>query len=70
MSNHPRAAAVQGVASIALSESVREPVVQSIRATKIRPQHRERLAIVLCLIDRVVVHVKQNSERVHDCHLE
>jgi DNA invertase Pin-like site-specific DNA recombinase len=31
---------------LALPESAREPVVQSIRTTKIRPQHRERTAIV------------------------
>jgi DNA invertase Pin-like site-specific DNA recombinase len=46
MSNYPRAAAVACNTSVALPESVREPVVQSIRTTKIRSQHRERLAIV------------------------
>jgi DNA invertase Pin-like site-specific DNA recombinase len=46
MSNYPRAAAVPCDTNVALPELVREPVVASIRTSKIRPQHRERMAIV------------------------
>ena len=46
MSNHPLAAAVSSGANVTLRESGLEPVVPSIRTTKIRPQHRERAAIV------------------------
>src|SRR3990172_1123146 len=46
MSSYQRAAAVPCDTIMASPESVRESVVQSIRTTKIRPQHRERMAIV------------------------
>ena len=45
MSNHQLAAAV-ACPNVDLPESTREPVVQSIRTSKIRSQHRERVAIV------------------------
>lgn len=46
MSNDQPAAAASCAKNTALPESAREPVLQCIRATKIRSQHRERLAIV------------------------
>ncbi len=46
MSNYQRAEAVPFDTNVTLPETVREPVVQSIRTTKIRAQHRERVAIV------------------------
>ncbi len=45
MSNHQLATAV-ACPNVDLPESAREPVVQSIRTSKIRSQHRERVAIV------------------------
>ena len=45
MSNHQLATAVP-CPNVDLPESACEPVVQSIRTSKIRSQHRERVAIV------------------------
>ena len=46
MSNFQLATVGAGHAGVTLPDSVREPLVRNIRATKIRPQHCERLAIV------------------------
>jgi DNA invertase Pin-like site-specific DNA recombinase len=46
MNNHHLAAAVSDDTNVALAESAREPVVRSIRATKIQARHRERMAVV------------------------
>jgi DNA invertase Pin-like site-specific DNA recombinase len=46
MSRQQRPTTALDGATVAVATSAREPVVQSLRTTKIRTQHRERLAIV------------------------
>ena len=46
MNNDQQAVAVPSDTNASLEGLVREPVVQSIRTTKIRTQHRQRLAVV------------------------
>jgi DNA invertase Pin-like site-specific DNA recombinase len=46
MTNRQRETTVADDTNVALAESAREPVVRSIRATKIQARHRERVAIV------------------------
>jgi DNA invertase Pin-like site-specific DNA recombinase len=46
MNSHPQATTPSCGANVELPDSIHEPVVPSVRTTKIRSQHRERVAIV------------------------